>query len=78
MLTAADAAVEMDHVRILNRRAPAAQRPKRKPIFEDPKSCEQDKAGQPDAGKKLQELVMVRDEKTGENRLVVEYREERA
>ena len=30
------------------------------------------------AGKKLQELVMVRDEKTGENRLVVEYREERA
>lgn len=30
------------------------------------------------AGKKPQELVMARDEKTGENHLVVEYREERA
>ncbi len=30
------------------------------------------------AGKKLQELVVARDEKTGENHLVVEYREERA
>ena len=29
-------------------------------------------------GKKLQELVVARDEKTGENHLVVEYREERA
>ena len=57
MLTAADAAVEIDHVRILNRRAPAAQRPQRKPIFEDPKCREQDKTGQPDAGKKLQEAV---------------------
>lgn len=30
------------------------------------------------AGKKLHELVMARDEKTGESHLVVEYREERA
>ena len=30
------------------------------------------------AGKKLQEMVMVRDEKTGDNRMVVEYMEERA
>ena len=30
------------------------------------------------AGKKLQELFMARDEKTGESDLVVEYREERA